>query len=125
MSRRYGSGKEAFDAVRNLDLSVQEGELFGLLGTNGAGKTSTLEVIQGLSRASAGTVRVLGMDPVRNRKQIRPSLGIMLQKGGLPQDLTARESLRSEERRVGKECVSTCRSRWCPYHSKKKKNITI
>lgn len=46
MSRRYGSGKEAFDAVRNLDLSVQEGELFGLLGTNGAGKTSTLEVIQ-------------------------------------------------------------------------------
>lgn len=35
MSRRYGSGKEAFDAVRNLDLSVQEGELFGLLGTNG------------------------------------------------------------------------------------------
>ncbi|XGU18511.1 ABC transporter ATP-binding protein [Rhodococcus sp. 3Y1] len=93
MSRRYGSGKEAFDAVRNLDLSVQEGELFGLLGTNGAGKTSTLEVIQGLSRASAGTVRVLGMDPVRNRKQIRPSLGIMLQKGGLPQDLTARESL--------------------------------
>ncbi|QSE41202.1 ABC transporter ATP-binding protein [Rhodococcus erythropolis] len=93
MSRRYGSGKEAFDAVRNLDLSVQEGELFGLLGTNGAGKTSTLEVIQGLSRSSAGTVRVLGMDPVRNRKQIRPSLGIMLQKGGLPQDLTARESL--------------------------------
>ena len=74
MSRRYGSGKEAFDAVRNLDLSVQEGELFGLLGTNGAGKTSTLEVIQGLSRASAGTVRVLGMDPVRNRKQIRRRL---------------------------------------------------
>ncbi|WP_241387418.1 ABC transporter ATP-binding protein [Rhodococcus sp. CH91] len=93
MSRRYGSGKDAFYAVRDLELEVREGELFGLLGTNGAGKTSSLEVIQGLSRATEGSVRVLGMDPVRERRQLRPSLGIMLQKGGLPQDLTARESL--------------------------------
>lgn len=93
MSRRYGSGKDAFYAVRDLDLKVREGELFGLLGTNGAGKTSSLEVIQGLSRATEGSVRVLGMDPVRERRQLRPNLGIMLQKGGLPQDLTARESL--------------------------------
>ncbi|MCJ0906576.1 ABC transporter ATP-binding protein [Rhodococcus sp. ARC_M6] len=93
MSRRYSSGKDAFYAVRDLNLSVNEGQLFGLLGTNGAGKTSSLEVIQGLSRATEGTVRVLGMDPVRERRDLRPSLGIMLQKGGLPQDLTARESL--------------------------------
>ena len=93
MSRRYGSGKDAFYAVRDLELTVAEGQLFGLLGTNGAGKTSSLEVIQGLSRATDGSVRVLGMDPVRERRELRPSLGIMLQKGGLPQDLTARESL--------------------------------
>ncbi|MDI9915946.1 ABC transporter ATP-binding protein [Rhodococcus sp. IEGM 1379] len=93
MSRRYGSGKDSFYAVRDLDLTVGEGQLFGLLGTNGAGKTSSLEVIQGLSRATEGTVSVLGMDPVRQRKDLRPSVGIMLQKGGLPQDLTARESL--------------------------------
>lgn len=94
MTRRYGSGKSAFEAVTNLDLHVAEGELFGLLGTNGAGKTSTLEVIQGLSKPSRGSVRILGMDPVADRRKVRPSLGIMLQKGGLPQDLTAAESLR-------------------------------
>lgn len=94
MTRRYGSGKTAFDAVKNLSLQVAEGELFGLLGTNGAGKTSTLEVIQGLSKPSSGSVRILGMDPVADRRKVRPSLGIMLQKGGLPQDLTTAESLR-------------------------------
>ncbi|MBY6708787.1 ABC transporter ATP-binding protein [Rhodococcus sp. BP-241] len=94
MTRRYGSGKTAYDAVRNLDLDIAEGELFGLLGTNGAGKTSTLEVVQGLSRPSEGTVRILGLDPVADRRRVRPALGIMLQKGGLPQDLTAAESLR-------------------------------
>ncbi|MFZ2527686.1 MAG: ABC transporter ATP-binding protein [Rhodococcus sp. (in: high G+C Gram-positive bacteria)] len=93
MSRRYGSGKDAFVAVRDLDLTVRDGELFGLLGTNGAGKTSTLEVIQGLSRPTAGTIRVFGVDPVAGRRQIRPDMGIMLQRGGLPQDLTVRESL--------------------------------
>lgn len=93
MTRRYGSGKSAFEAVSGLDLSVQEGELFGLLGTNGAGKTSTLEVIQGLSSPSEGTVSIMGMDPIRDRRDVRPNLGIMLQKGGLPSDLTALESL--------------------------------
>ncbi|SNS41609.1 ABC transporter ATP-binding protein [Rhodococcoides kyotonense] len=93
MTRRYGSGKTAFEAVSALDLVVEEGELFGLLGTNGAGKTSTLEVIQGLSRPSEGTVSIMGLDPVRDRRDVRPNLGIMLQKGGLPSDLTAFESL--------------------------------
>ncbi|GGG16342.1 multidrug ABC transporter ATP-binding protein [Rhodococcoides trifolii] len=94
MTRRYGSGKNAYEAVKSLDLQIAEGELFGLLGTNGAGKTSTLEVIQGLSTPSAGSVRIMGMDPVADRRKVRPALGIMLQKGGLPQDLTAEESLR-------------------------------
>lgn len=94
MTRRYGSGKSAFEAVSGLDLQVAEGELFGLLGTNGAGKTSTLEVIQGLSKPSEGVVRIMDMDPVSDRRKVRPFLGIMLQKGGLPQDLTAAESLR-------------------------------
>ncbi|WP_072805299.1 ABC transporter ATP-binding protein [Rhodococcoides yunnanense] len=93
MTRRYGSGKSSFEAVSGLDLNVEEGELFGLLGTNGAGKTSTLEVIQGLSRASEGSVSIMGMDPIRDRRDVRPNLGIMLQKGGLPSDLTALESL--------------------------------
>lgn len=93
MTRRYGSGNSAFEAVSGMNLSIGEGELFGLLGTNGAGKTSTLEVIQGLSRPSEGTVSIMGMDPIRDRRDVRPNLGIMLQKGGLPSDLTALESL--------------------------------
>ncbi len=93
MTRRYGTGKAAFEAVSDLNLTVREGELFGLLGTNGAGKTSTLEIIQGLSRPSKGTVSIMGMDPIRHRRDVRPNLGIMLQKGGLPSDLTALESL--------------------------------
>ena len=93
MTRRYGSGRGAFEAVSDLSLSVEEGELFGLLGTNGAGKTSPLEVIQGLSRPSQGTVSIMGMDPIAQRREVRPTLGIMLQKGGLPSDLTTLESV--------------------------------
>ncbi|WP_051838962.1 ABC transporter ATP-binding protein [Streptomyces sp. NRRL F-5126] len=93
--RRYGpAGDAGFDAVRGLDLEVREGELFALLGTNGAGKTSTLEVLEGLARATRGTVRVLGKDPYAERGAVRPRIGIMLQEGGFPSDLTAEETAR-------------------------------
>ncbi len=65
LTRTYGSGAEAFDAVRGVDLAVARGTIHALLGVNGAGKTSTLEVVEGLAPASAGEVRVLGLDPVR------------------------------------------------------------
>ncbi len=93
LRRRYGGG-EGFDAVRGISFEVARGELFALLGTNGAGKTSSLEVIEGLSPASGGTVRVLGGDPLRQRAEIRPKLGIMLQQGGFPSDLTVSEVAR-------------------------------
>src|SRR5699024_6022325 len=70
--RRYGSGKSSFAAVRGVDLSVRRGELFALLGTNGAGKTSLLEVIEGIAPPSEGTARVLGHDPFRERHLVRP-----------------------------------------------------
>lgn len=89
MTRRYGG----YVAVDKLNLTVRAGEIYGLLGTNGAGKTSTLEVMEGLARPSEGTVRISGMDPVRERAKVRPHLGIMLQSGGLPQALTVAESL--------------------------------
>lgn len=87
--RRYG----AFTAVNALSFSVHTGEVYGLLGTNGAGKTSTLEVLEGLALPDAGTVRIAGMDPFRQRAKVRPHLGIMLQSGGLPQTLTVKESM--------------------------------
>ena len=82
---------QGFEAVRGLDLTVQRGELFALLGTNGAGKTSTLEVLEGLAPATSGQVRVLGHDPFRERDVVRPRIGIMLQEGGFPGALTVRE----------------------------------
>jgi ABC-2 type transport system ATP-binding protein len=93
LRRVYGTGKHAFTAVDGMDLDIHEGELFALLGTNGAGKTSTLEVLEGLAPASGGSVRVFGADPFRERKRVRPRQGLMLQTGGFPADLTAAEAL--------------------------------
>lgn len=93
LERRYVTGKSSFLAVDGIDLRIDRGELYGLLGTNGAGKTSTLEVLEGLARPSGGSVQVFGNDPVRDRPRIRPRQGMMLQTGGFPADLTAREAL--------------------------------
>jgi ABC-2 type transport system ATP-binding protein len=93
LRRRYGpAGRRGFDAVREVSFSVRGGELFALLGTNGAGKTSTLEVVEGLAPPTSGVVRVLGHDPYRGRRLVRPRIGIMLQEGGFPTDLTVAET---------------------------------
>ncbi|MFI2364767.1 ABC transporter ATP-binding protein [Promicromonospora sp. NPDC019610] len=82
-----------FHAVKDLSFQVEQGELYALLGTNGAGKTSTLEVVEGHRRATSGTVRVLGKDPA-DRRAVRPRMGIMLQESGFSPDLTVAESVR-------------------------------
>ncbi|MGW7196437.1 ABC transporter ATP-binding protein [Streptomyces chryseus] len=91
LRRTYSGG---FEAVRSLSFSVARGELFALLGTNGAGKTSTLELLEGLARPSGGSVRVLGHDPYTERATVRPRVGVMLQEGGFPSELTVRETVR-------------------------------
>ncbi|MFE3829885.1 ABC transporter ATP-binding protein [Streptomyces sp. NPDC059092] len=85
---------QGFDAVRGIDFTVARGELFALLGTNGAGKTSTLEILEGQATPTGGTVRVLGRDPYRDRAAVRPRIGVMLQEGGFPSELTALETVR-------------------------------
>jgi ABC-2 type transport system ATP-binding protein len=85
---RYGD----FVAVRDVSFRVERGELYALLGTNGAGKTSTLEVVEGHRRASAGSVRVFGTTPT-DRAAVRPRTGIMLQESGFADDLTVAETL--------------------------------
>lgn len=91
LRRTYSGG---FEAVRSLSFSVARGELFALLGTNGAGKTSTMELLEGLARPSGGSVRVLGHDPYTERAKLRPRVGVMLQEGGFPSELTVRETVR-------------------------------
>jgi ABC-2 type transport system ATP-binding protein len=81
-----------FHAVKDLTFEVHPGELYALLGTNGAGKTSTLEIIEGHRSATSGTVRVFGHSP-RDRRAVRPRMGIMLQESGFSPDLTVRESV--------------------------------
>jgi ABC-2 type transport system ATP-binding protein len=65
-----------------------------LLGPNGAGKTTTVEILEGYRRPDAGTVRVLGVDPWRDGRQLRPKIGVMLQDGGLYPSIRPLEALR-------------------------------
>jgi ABC-2 type transport system ATP-binding protein len=91
LRRVYGGG---FEAVRGITFSVRRGEVFALLGTNGAGKTSTVELLEGLAAPSGGRVRVLGHDPYAERAAVRPRTGVMLQEGGFPSELTVAETAR-------------------------------
>ncbi|MGC5012738.1 ABC transporter ATP-binding protein [Streptosporangium sp. DT93] len=98
-----------FEAVRGVSFGVPRGELFALLGTNGAGKTTTVEVLEGFRTPTAGSVRVLGLDPVGQRRALRPRVGIMLQEGGFLGDLTVAETVRLWEglsRDAGRGSVS-------------------
>ncbi|WP_423833505.1 ABC transporter ATP-binding protein [Streptomyces manipurensis] len=91
LRRGYSGG---FEAVRGVSFSVAEGEVFALLGTNGAGKTSTVELLEGLAAPSGGQVRVFGLDPYARRAEVRPRTGVMLQEGGFPSDLSVTETVR-------------------------------
>jgi ABC-2 type transport system ATP-binding protein len=88
--KRYGG--EA--AVDGLTLAAERAKITSLLGPNGAGKTTTIEICEGYRRPDEGTVRVLGLDPVRDARALRPRVGVMLQSGGLPQAVPAGEYLR-------------------------------
>jgi ABC-2 type transport system ATP-binding protein len=88
--KNYGSTR----AVDGLDLRMERGGLLALLGPNGAGKTTTVEVCEGFLRPDGGTVRVLGLDPVRESAALRPRVGIMPQGGGAYPGVRADEMLR-------------------------------
>jgi ABC-2 type transport system ATP-binding protein len=80
--------------VDDLDLSVRTGEMVGLIGANGAGKTTTVECIQGLRTPDAGSIRVLGLDPIRDADRLRPQIGSQLQSSALPDRLRVAEAIR-------------------------------
>lgn len=89
LTKSYGE----VDAVRGIDLTVDEGEVFALLGPNGAGKTTTVEILEGHRHRSGGEVRVLGEDPERAGRDFRERIGVVLQSSGMDRELTVRESV--------------------------------
>ncbi|HET9623403.1 MAG TPA: ABC transporter ATP-binding protein [Kofleriaceae bacterium] len=80
-------------ALERLSLHVPRGTVFGFLGPNGAGKTSTLRILLGLLRASAGTARVLGLDPTGDAMRVRAQVGVLLEHDGLYDRLSALANL--------------------------------
>ena len=90
--KRY-DGKPPVEAVRGLDLLVEQGDCFGLLGPNGAGKTTTIEIIEGLLAATSGDVEVLGRRWESHDAEIRQRIGISLQETRLSEKLSVRETL--------------------------------
>jgi lipooligosaccharide transport system ATP-binding protein len=95
--KRFGD----FTAVDGIDLEVAPGEAFGFLGPNGAGKSSTMRMIGCVSTPTAGELRILGMDPVRDGTRIRARLGVCPQLDNLDPDLTVRENLTTYARYFG------------------------
>ena len=81
-------------AVDGISFEVQSGQIFGLLGPNGAGKTSTLECLEGLRPPTGGTLRVAGINPTTEPRQLRGLIGVQLQTAGLPETITPTEAMR-------------------------------
>ena len=94
LRKRYG----ALQVLDGLDLEVPRGELVALLGPNGAGKTTTVEILEGYRGADGGEIRVLGMDPVRDRAALHSRVGLMLQQGGITPQGRPRELVRLHAR---------------------------
>ncbi|HEX5696315.1 MAG TPA: ABC transporter ATP-binding protein [Acidimicrobiia bacterium] len=89
LNKRYGD----FTAVRDISFSVEDGEIFGILGPNGSGKTTTVESLQGLRKIDGGSVKVLGLDPVTQASEIRRKIGSQLQESALPDRVKVWEAL--------------------------------
>jgi ABC-2 type transport system ATP-binding protein len=90
LTKRFGDTK----AVLGVAMTVEQGEIFGFLGANGAGKTTTIRMLCGLTRPSAGSAKILGLDVWKNRFKVRSHFGYVPQRFSLYPDLTVTENLR-------------------------------
>lgn len=90
LSKSFGN----FTAVDAISFTVRRGEIFGFLGANGAGKTTAIRMLTGLSRPSGGEATVAGFDVFKQTEQIKANIGYMSQKFSLYEDLTVKENIR-------------------------------
>ena len=89
LHKSYGDTK----AVDGLSFEVREGEVYGLLGHNGAGKSTTIEILEGHRERTSGDVEVLGLDPAAGGRELRDRVGIVLQSSGMDIELSVRETI--------------------------------
>ncbi|MFQ8967170.1 MAG: ATP-binding cassette domain-containing protein [Enterocloster sp.] len=87
LSKSYDGKK----VIENLSFSVAAGEVYGLLGANGVGKSTTIECILGTKKADSGTVRILGLDPWTERKQLFKQVGVQFQEANYPDKIKVKE----------------------------------
>jgi ABC-2 type transport system ATP-binding protein len=90
LTKKFGN----FIAVDAISFDVLKGEIFGFLGANGAGKTTAMRMLSGLSMPTAGSARVAGFDVYRQNEKIKRNIGYMSQKFSLYEDLTVKENIR-------------------------------
>jgi len=103
LRKRYGT----LVVLDGLDLSVPQGEIVALLGPNGAGKTTTVEILEGYRGSDGGEIRVLGLDPVRDRAALHARVGLMLQQGGITPQGRPRELVRLHARFYADPAIPT------------------
>ena len=89
LHKRYGD----VHAVDGISLTIGDGEVYGLLGHNGAGKSTTVEILEGHRSRTSGDVSVLGLDPASGGRELRDRIGIVLQSSAVEKELTVREAL--------------------------------
>ncbi|WP_219471085.1 ABC transporter ATP-binding protein [Nonomuraea rhizosphaerae] len=89
LAKRYAD----LTVLDKVSFSVEEGEIFGILGPNGAGKTTTVECVEGLRQADSGSIRVLGLDPIKDGRALREQIGVQLQHTQLPENIKVWEAL--------------------------------
>ena len=94
LSKFYTGNK----VIENINLSVAAGEVYGLLGANGVGKSTTIECILGTQKADSGTVRILGLDPWENRKQLFEQVGVQFQESNYPDKIKVRGAIIKRKR---------------------------
>src|SRR4249919_3742700 len=90
LTKRFGD----FTAVDHISFDVHKGEIFGFLGANGAGKTTAMRMLCGLSLPTSGKASIAGFDVYKQTEQIKKSIGYMSQKFSLYEDLTVKENIR-------------------------------